>query len=156
MATNDHNVGGWSETPFNHTGNMHFRKRKMFMHMTFFWGHDTEVLFHGWPGTSSSMYALSLVFVFVLALVVEWLSHCHVIKSGTSNVVAGTLRTAMYTLRSGLSYLVMLAVMSFNGGVFLAALGGHAVGFLVFGTRASMKSGGHGSDKRMDLPPMEC
>ncbi|XP_048320267.2 copper transporter 6 [Ziziphus jujuba] len=157
-TSSHHDLGGWSETPFNHTGNMHFRRRKIFMHMTFFWGHNTEVLFQGWPGTRSSMYALSLVFVFFLAFVVECLSNCHLIKPGTSNAVAGTLRTAMYTLRSGLSYLVMLAVMSFNGGVFLAAVGGHAVGFIVFGTRASMKSsgGGSGSDKRTDLPPMEC
>ncbi|KAJ8437896.1 hypothetical protein Cgig2_031412 [Carnegiea gigantea] len=109
----------------------------MMMHMTFYWGTDAQILFSGWPGTSPGMYALSLLVVFVLAVLVEWLSRSSLIKPGVLNdVVSGLVRTVLHALRMGLAYLVMLAIMSFNGGVFIAAVAGHAVGFLVFGTRA--------------------
>ncbi|KAK6244983.1 hypothetical protein QUC31_011392 [Theobroma cacao] len=119
--------------------------------MSFYWGHKSEILFSGWPGSNSGMYALALMFVFALAVTVEWLSYCSIIKPGANKVAAGFFQTAMHTVRAGLSYMVMLAVMSFNGGVFLSAVFGHAVGFLVFGSRAFRKSGG--SEKKPDLPP---
>jgi copper transporter 1 len=125
----------WDTTGFTHP------HRKMMMHMTFFWGHKTEVLFKGWPGSSTGMYAVALTFVFALAILVEVFSLLSVIKPGTNKAAAGFFQTGMYAVRSGLSYMVMLAVMSFNGGVFLAAVGGHAVGFALFGSRAK-KSGG--------------
>ncbi|EEF28206.1 copper transporter 4 [Ricinus communis] len=123
--------------------------RKALTHMTFFWGHTTEVLFKGWPGSSSGMYALALIFVFVLAVVVEWFNYCSIIKPGTNKVAAGFFRTGMHAVRTGLSYMVMLAVMSFNGGIFLAAVGGHAVGFSLFGSKVFNKS-----EKKPDLPPI--
>ncbi|EOY07356.1 Copper transporter, putative [Theobroma cacao] len=125
--------------------------RKSLLHMSFYWGHKSEILFSGWPGSNSGMYALALMFVFALAVTVEWLSYCSIIKPGANKVAAGFFQTAMHTVRAGLSYMVMLAVMSFNGGVFLSAVFGHAVGFLVFGSRAFRKSGG--SEKKPDLPP---
>ena len=45
-------------------------------------------------------------------------------------------RTGMYAVKSGFSYLVILAVVSFNGGVFISAILGHAFGFVVFRGRA--------------------
>lgn len=112
----------------------------MLMHMTFFWGKDAEILFSGWPGYHNlGMYLLALVFVFFLAVLVEWLSHCNRIKDGTHHVAAGIIQTAVYTLRIGLAYLVMLALMSYNAGVFLVAIAGHALGFLVFGSRVFKK-----------------
>ncbi|XP_075639133.1 copper transporter 6-like [Castanea sativa] len=131
--------------------------------MTFFWGHNSEILFPGWPGNDSCMYALALVFVFVLAVLVEWLSYGNLVKPETNNVAAGLMKTAIYTLRSGLAYMVMLAVMSFNGGVFLVAVAGHAVGYVIFGSRAFKKSrgsSGPGSDRRAgaqtNLPSTKC
>ncbi|KAF5751408.1 copper transporter 1-like [Tripterygium wilfordii] len=124
-------------------------------HMTFFWGKNAEVLFKGWPGHSSGMYALSLIVVFVLAIIVEWLSHCQLIKADTNHVSAGLLKTVMHALRVGVSLVLMLAVMSFNVGVFLAALVGHTVGFLLFGSGIFKKSDTI-PHKVSDLPPMSC
>ncbi|XP_065854071.1 copper transporter 4 [Euphorbia lathyris] len=144
-------VSAWNTTG---TGTSPFHiHRNSLTHMTFYWGHKTEILFKGWPGSSSAMYALALMFVFTLAVVVEWFNYCSIIKPGTNKVAAGVFRTGMYVVRTGLSYLVMLAVMSFNGGVFLAAVGGHAVGFAVFARRVIRKSGS-GSEVNPDLPPV--
>uniref|UniRef100_J3M7C3 Copper transport protein n=1 Tax=Oryza brachyantha TaxID=4533 RepID=J3M7C3_ORYBR len=47
-------------------------KKARYMHMTFFWGKNTEVLFTLWPGTRGGMYALALVFMFALAVLLEF------------------------------------------------------------------------------------
>lgn len=131
---------------------------KMTMHMTFFWGSNSEILFSGWPGSRTGMYVLALIFVFVLAAVVEWLSHCRFVKpisgSAPDRVRAGLVQTILHALRLGLAYIVMLAVMSFNAGVFLVAVAGHTVGFLVFGSAVFKK--GEGDKVASDLPPMSC
>lgn len=107
----------------------------MMMHMTFYWGKQAEVLFSGWPGDRSGMYAVALIGVFVMGVVVEWVSYGRLIKPGPTHVAAGVAQTVLYAIRIGLAYMMMLALMSFNGGVFLMAVTGHAVGFLVFGSR---------------------
>ncbi|VVB04585.1 unnamed protein product [Arabis nemorensis] len=131
----------------------HTKPHMMMMHMTFFWGKNTEVLFSGWPGTSSGMYALCLIVVFFLAVIAEWLAHSPIFRAdGSTDRTAGIAQTAVYTLKTGLSYLVMLAVMSFNGGVFIVAIAGYAVGFLLFGSTVFKKP----SDDRKTaelLPP---
>ena len=129
------------------------------MHMTFFWGKNAEILFSGWPGKRSGMYALALIFVFVLAVLIEWLSHSKLIKSESNRVGAGLIQTFLHTIRVGLAYLVMLAIMSFNGGVFLVALAGHALGFFLFGSRIFNKSTPPPRpplSKTADLPSMSC
>ncbi|KAJ4972037.1 hypothetical protein NE237_005136 [Protea cynaroides] len=139
----------------NGTGMNH---HKMMMHMTFFWGKNAEILFSGWPGTRTGMYVLALIVVFLLAVLVEWLSHSRLIKPGTNNLVAGLLQTVMHAVRMGLAYIVMLAVMSFNVGIFLVAIAGHALGFLVFGSSVFRRPHQmHPADlKPSDLPPMSC
>lgn len=125
----------------------------MTMHMTFFWGKNTEVLFSGWPGTSSGMYALSLIVVFVIAVITEWLAHSPILRGvGSTSRASGIVQTALYTFRIGLSYLVMLAVMSFNGGIFIVAMAGFAVGFLLFGSTTFKKPS---DDQKTDkIPPL--
>ncbi|KAG2690711.1 hypothetical protein I3760_09G202500 [Carya illinoinensis] len=135
-TTSHHNFG----PAFSGTVGEHIHHRRMMMHMSFYWGHNAVVLFSGWPGTSSAMYFLAWVLVFLLAVLLEWLSRLNIIKPGTNNLAEGLMQTAMYTVRIGLEYVVMLAVMSFNVGIFLAAVLGRAVGFFVFGSRAFKKT----------------
>uniref|UniRef100_A0A0A0LY50 Copper transport protein n=1 Tax=Cucumis sativus TaxID=3659 RepID=A0A0A0LY50_CUCSA len=128
------------------------------MHMTFFWGKNTQVLFSGWPGDRSGMYAVALVFVFLLAVAVEWLSCWRMMTEvGPRNVAAGIVQTAVHGIRMGIAYLVMLALMSFNGGVFIVAVAGHMVGFLVFGSRVVKKEKSSAYDQgTVDLPSRVC
>ncbi|GMI97142.1 copper transporter 6 [Hibiscus trionum] len=131
---------------------------KMMMHMTFFWGTDAQILFSGWPGTRTGMYVLALIVVFLLAFTAEFLSHSQLVKPGSANhVTASLVQTLLHALRVGLAYLVMLAIMSFNGGVFLAAVAGHFLGFLLFGSQVFKKPPAAVPAKTSDLPPpMSC
>ncbi|MBA0594575.1 hypothetical protein Gorai_011476 [Gossypium raimondii] len=106
----------------NGTSGMHYGKKMMMMHMTFFWGKDAEILFSGWSGR---------------------------------RLGGGIL---LHAVRVGLAYLVMLAVMSFNGGVFLMAIAGHMLGFLLFGSRVFKRNMDILSSKKTSdhLPPMSC
>ncbi|AEE78216.1 Copper transporter 2 [Arabidopsis thaliana] len=127
-------------SPSSSSMSNHTTPHMMMMHMTFFWGKNTEVLFSGWPGTSSGMYALCLIVIFLLAVIAEWLAHSPILRvSGSTNRAAGLAQTAVYTLKTGLSYLVMLAVMSFNAGVFIVAIAGYGVGFFLFGSTTFKK-----------------
>ncbi|KAK9940646.1 hypothetical protein M0R45_017296 [Rubus argutus] len=152
MNHSDHDMGPMTPPP-SMNGTTMMPHRKM-MHMTFFWGTNAEVLFPRWPGTNTGMYYLALLFVFALAVLVEWLSHCRLIKAGSGHVAAGMVQTLLHGIRVGLAYMVMLAVMSFNAGVFLVAVAGHTLGFFLFGSKVFRKS--EEDEKVSDLPPMRC
>ncbi|KAJ4782950.1 Copper transporter [Rhynchospora pubera] len=101
-----------------------------YAHMTLYWGKNSLVLFDGFPGSNTGHYILALVIVFVLSAGLEFLSHCCLIGPRWQHTVAELSRTALHMVRMGLYYLVMLALMSFNVGVLLVAILGHAVIFL--------------------------
>ncbi|XP_022998910.1 copper transporter 1-like [Cucurbita maxima] len=128
----------------------------MEFHMTFFWGKSAEILFAGWPGRSSLSYAIALVFIFLVAFAVEWLSHTKLTASVADDVFAGFVQTALYGVRVGLAFVVMLAVMSFNVGVLLAAVAGYSVGFLVYGSRVFNRSKIDLNLNMSDIPPLNC
>ncbi|KAI4334572.1 hypothetical protein L6164_019246 [Bauhinia variegata] len=148
---------GMSSPPIPSGGIMHGNgngiRHKMMMHMSFYWGNKAEILFRQWPGDQTAMYVLALLFVFVVSILVEWLSHSRLIRSSkyySNNFTAGLIQSLLHLLRVGLAYVVMLALMSFNVGVFLAAIAGHALGFFFFASRA------FNNDAASDLPPITC
>ena len=109
----------------------------MIMQMSFYWGKDATILFHGWPDNKLGMYVLAFFFVFLLAFAIEVLSILPDVKRTSTNPMLGALtQTIIYTFRMGFAYLVMLSVMSFNLGIFIAALAGHFVGFFLVKSRA--------------------
>lgn len=106
------------------------------MQMSFYWGKDVVVLFSGWPKESLGQYILAFFFIFLLAVAVEVLSHTPPNKIGKSPVASASIQAIVYAFRTGLAYLVMLGVMSFNVGIFIAAVAGHTLGFFVVKVRA--------------------
>ncbi|XP_042465302.1 copper transporter 6-like [Zingiber officinale] len=109
------------------------------MHSSFFWGSHVQILFAGWPGDRGlGMYILALLAVFATAALVDALSlaiqNLSKRRFGPRRVSMALLIAAVHALRVGLAYLVMLAVMSFNIGVLIAAIAGHAVGSLISGS----------------------
>ncbi|XP_030531875.2 copper transporter 4 [Rhodamnia argentea] len=121
---------------------IHHANRLAVTHMSFYWGHSVIVLFDHWPGNDPAMYALAIIFIFCLAFLVEFLLGFEFAKPGATKVGACLFKTGLYLVRSAVSYMVMLAVVSYNGGIFLAAVGGHAVGFLIFRSRLFGKCDG--------------
>lgn len=109
----------------------------MIMNQSLYWGKNVTILFSGWPGHDHlGMYVLSLAFLFLLAVAVEVLSLGPTLKPTATPLVSGVTQTGVYAVRTVLAYLVMLSVMSFNVGVLIAVVAGHALGFFVVKVRA--------------------
>ncbi|KAL3753727.1 hypothetical protein ACJRO7_001034 [Eucalyptus globulus] len=140
MSQGDH--GGMNMTPgsmsmSNSSSNGYDgMNMKMMMHMSFYWGKDAIILFSGWPEQRLGMYVLALFFIFVLALAVEVLSVSPNIRTSTNPIVGTTMQAAIYGLKMALAYMVMLSLMSFNVGVFIVAVIGHAFGFFLVKSQA--------------------
>ncbi|CAO2161335.1 unnamed protein product [Urochloa humidicola] len=149
-----------------HGGGMGTTRRKRYIHMTFYWGKDSEILFTLWPGADGGMYAVALVAVFALAILLEFLGSRRLdsllpaaAAAGTNrHAAAGAARTVVHAVRVGGAYLLMLALMSFNGGVLLAAVAGHTAGFLAF--RAGLFGDGRSQVKdgcnKGEIAPAMC
>ena len=130
------------------------------MHMTFYWGKQVTILFDGWTTSSWISYSLSLLACFLVSTFYQYLEDKRVrfkllsaakasnppkpqiedpllqqVDGKTAGSKWSAVRfagAALFGLNSGIGYLLMLAVMSFNGGVFVAIVLGLAVGYLVF------------------------
>ncbi|KAH7421560.1 hypothetical protein KP509_13G063800 [Ceratopteris richardii] len=146
------------------------------MQMSFYWGKQVTILFSEWKTTTVGNYIGSLIALFIVAFLNQYLDRLTSSSSplllrsqrsvgadgsggvplesklGSKNLgtnegndlstmlqqrrpcVVTFLITALFFVRVSVSYLLMLAVMSFNGGVFLAVMLGFALGFFVFRT----------------------
>ncbi|GAV69642.1 Ctr domain-containing protein [Cephalotus follicularis] len=129
------------------------------MHMTFYWSREVNLLFSSWSTKSWPSYALSLLACFLASAMYQYMENRRItlklvatgaVKPGQAPMeesllggkegvvmkkwwsIAKIAGAVMFGVNSGLGYLLMLAVMSFNGGVFLAVVLGLSVGYLVF------------------------
>lgn len=111
--------------------------------MNFYWGKDVIILFQGWPSNNLAMYILALAFVFMLSAATEVLSIPQVVRpsSGSRPIISLLIQASVYAVKMGLAYLVMLSVMSYNLGIFIVAVAGHGLGFLLVKIRALAAAG---------------
>ncbi|OIT08371.1 PREDICTED: copper transporter 5.1-like [Nicotiana attenuata] len=134
------------------------------MRMTFYWGNKVTLLFDFWRTDSWSSYALALLACFIVSVFYQYMEDRHqrfkILSSkskknyppSSSNVTVNTpllysfptvgsvwnsarFATAiLFGINSAIGYMLMLAIMSFNGGVFVAVVLGLSIGYLLFRT----------------------
>ncbi|EPS65047.1 hypothetical protein M569_09733 [Genlisea aurea] len=125
------------------------------MHMTLYWGKDVTILFDSWKTDSWFSYSVSLFACLLSALFYQYmearrirlnlLSYLPPPESPAEDPLLGSkLRRArnlridrliaaiLVAVNAAIGYLLMLAIMSFNGGVLLAVVLGLGIGYLLF------------------------
>ncbi|XVE53977.1 hypothetical protein DITRI_Ditri03aG0045700 [Diplodiscus trichospermus] len=122
------------------------------MHMTLYWGKDVTLLIDSWKTDSWLSYLLTLLACFLFSSFYQYmedrrLSFRSLASSNTpqpSSADAGVpllpnyhrsakfATAVLFGINSAIGYILMLAIMSFNGGVFLAIVLGLAVGYFFF------------------------
>lgn len=120
--------------------------------MTFYWGTKVTILFDSWKTDSLISYAISLLACFLIAVFYQYMEDRRIKfkliasspprsgltvplireKFGVSGTAAKLAGAVMFGVNSAVGYMLMLAIMSFNAGVFVAVVLGLAVGYLVF------------------------
>jgi copper transporter 1 len=101
----------------------------------------TVLWFSQWRTEGPFSYALALSVVVALGFVHEALQRARLASAGSASPRD---RALSYGLSLVTSYLLMLAVMTYNVGVFVAVVAGMAGGFFVFGAAAAAGGGGGG------------
>lgn len=120
------------------------------MHTTLHWSNQVTLLFDSWNTKSWPTYALALLICFLVAVFYQRLEAMRLHLKSAANPSPPSLNTplivpklgrnwkirlglaALFGLNSGIGYLIMLAIMSYNGGVLLAVVLGLTVGYFVF------------------------
>lgn len=127
--------------------------RAKMMHMTFYWSKQVTLLIDSWRTNSWLSYSLSLLACFIVSVFYQYLESYRIRlkllscrKPSPSEIEVPLLRSKVagkwtavkfaeslfFGVNSAIGYLLMLAVMSFNGGVFVAIVLGLAFGYLAF------------------------
>ncbi|KAK8503183.1 hypothetical protein V6N13_025943 [Hibiscus sabdariffa] len=118
------------------------------MHMTLYWGKDVTLLIDSWNTESWLSYLLALLACFIFASFYQYMEDRRLRFSSLASsdpspppyvpLLPNYRRSAkfatalLFGINSAIGYLLMLAIMSFNGGVFLAIVLGLAVGYFLF------------------------
>ncbi|KAI3468045.1 hypothetical protein Pfo_024708 [Paulownia fortunei] len=130
------------------------------MHMTFYWGRRVTILFDSWRTDSWLSYFLSLLACFLFSVFYQYMEDRRfrfkllsiaknppppsggasaldtpllISKLGGRKFAPSRFAGAiLFGINSAIGYLLMLAVMSFNAGVFIAVVVGLGVGYLIF------------------------
>ncbi|XP_050215646.1 copper transporter 5-like [Mercurialis annua] len=126
------------------------------MHMTFYWSKEVTILIDSWRTKTWLSYSLTLLACVFVPILYQILENCRVqlrvsaakggspgglqepmigskISGGGGKWSAARVGGALlFGVNSAIGYLLMLAVMSFNGGVFLAIVIGLGIGYLIF------------------------
>ncbi|GFP90625.1 copper transporter 5 [Phtheirospermum japonicum] len=95
------------------------------MHMTFYWGKNVTILFDSWKIDSWASYFLSLLACFLIFAFYQYMEDCRIrLKhlSASKNKPGRWQRVGPIEIRR--EYLLMLAIMSFNGGIFVVVVVG--------------------------------
>ncbi|KAL2346618.1 hypothetical protein Fmac_000618 [Flemingia macrophylla] len=125
------------------------------MHMTFYWSKKVTLLIDSWRTKDWTEYLLTLLACLIVSVFYQILENRRIrlklIGAGKpfpSEIETPLLRRKLagnsaklgvkvagaflFGLSSAIGYLLMLAVMSFNGGVFVAIVVGLAIGYFLF------------------------
>lgn len=126
------------------------------MHMTFYWGIRATILFDSWKTDSWLSYSLSLFACFLFSAFYQYMEDRRLRLKLISKKIPATAAAALdapllfpklggpkwapsrfaeailFGVNSAIGYFLMLAVMSFNAGVFIAVVVGLAAGYLIF------------------------
>ncbi|KAL7096116.1 hypothetical protein ACP275_10G063400 [Erythranthe tilingii] len=134
----------------------------MMMHMTLYWGNQVTLLFDSWTTDSWPSYALALLICLLFAVFYQFLESLRLhlkspVNPSPPSLVAPLISrkirrnwrvrlgsAALFGVNSAIGYLIMLAIMSYNGGVLLAVVIGLIVGHYVF--RSGEFAAGDGGD----------
>jgi len=123
------------------------------MNMTFYWGKKVTILIDSWKTNSWMCYLLSLFACLVVAAFYQylenWLIHLKLvtrdrrpteiqvpllwgIARDRRRLEVKLAKAILFGVKSGIGFLLMLTIMSFNGGVFVAVVVGLTIGYLLF------------------------
>ncbi|PON41326.1 Ctr copper transporter [Parasponia andersonii] len=117
-------------------------------HMTLYWGKEVTLLIGSWKTHSWISYLLTLLACFLISAFYQFLQDRRLrfkalASSSATSIHAPLISThgrrargfataLLFGLNSAIGYLLMLAVMSFNGGIFVAVILGLSLGYFMF------------------------
>ncbi|XP_054819410.1 copper transporter 5.1-like [Prosopis cineraria] len=128
------------------------------MHMTFYWSYKVTLLIDSWKTRSWTSYTLSLLACLLASAFYQYLENRRIrLKlilygkpSQTPQIRTPLLQSnlagekvklevkfagaILFGVNSAIGYLLMLAIMSFNGGVFVVIVVGLSIGYFFFRT----------------------